>query len=244
MESLSPIGENQGIRFFYESKELDSIQPSASVIPYWYRKVPLTLAQPDGTVKPSVKNCFPFAEALNIGYLLLTTEDYVFSQESNGMRVTSSTKDVFLGRPPKQSVVENPIPEGYLRSAMSWSNPVSIEIPEGYSCLFTHPMNRFDIPFFTFSAVVDGYYKMPPGDIAFVIRADFEGVIPAGTPYAQVIPFQRQDFVFEENKGLLQRTEEHFAEIVSRSKDYGEEWRNQKKEYTRNSWKKKSYKIQ
>ena len=68
--------------------------------------------------------------------------------------------------------------------------------------LFTHPLNREDLPFRTLSGMVDcdrwrdGLVHFP----ALWIDPNFEGVLPAGTPVAQAIPIRREtlDLVIEE----------------------------------------------
>jgi hypothetical protein len=36
-----------------------------------------------------------------------------------------------------------------------------------------------------------------PGSMPFFLREGFSGVIPAGTPFAQIIPFKREDWTSE-----------------------------------------------
>jgi hypothetical protein len=72
-----------------------------------------------------------------------------------------------------------------------WTNPWLIKTPKGYSCIFTSPFNR-DAPFNIFDGVVDtDTYDMPVNFPFGLKDPDFEGLIPAGTPIAQVIPFKR-----------------------------------------------------
>jgi len=71
-----------------------------------------------------------------------------------------------------------------------WSNFTilwTIEAPEGYALLFTHPVNRFGLPFTTLTGLVDcdRYYDTW---IHFPARwndVNFSGVLPKGTPIAQ-----------------------------------------------------------
>ena len=41
------------------------------------------------------------------------------------------------------------------RFLIKFHNLWTIEAPEGYSVLFTHPVNRFDLPFTTLTGMVD-----------------------------------------------------------------------------------------
>jgi hypothetical protein len=69
----------------------------------------------------------------------------------------------------------------------------TLQVPDGFSLLFTHPLNREDLPFRTLSGVVDcdlfgdGYVHFP----ALWVDPGFEGVLPRGTPVAQVFALPR-----------------------------------------------------
>jgi hypothetical protein len=231
------------INFFYEEENIakNTIISSSHSIPEWYRKIPLYVNEENEDDKlPSVKHCFPFIEAVTAGYLLLTDEEYVIKQAPEGMLVTTSSGTDLHPRYKTQNS-EPPRPHGYYSLKFPWQVKLSIEIPEGYSCLFTQPLNRFDLPFFSYSAIIDGHYIMPPGIIAFSIREDFEGVIPIGTPFIQIIPFKKEEFILQRKDGLIQSTQENFNEI--RKDVVKEQWRAQKENYRKNHWKKKSYKI-
>ncbi len=60
--------------------------------------------------------------------------------------------------------------------------------------LFTHPLNRPDLPFQTLSGLVDadrfgrGYVHFP----ASWLDPDWDGTLPKGTPVVQAIPIPRQ----------------------------------------------------
>ena len=75
-----------------------------------------------------------------------------------------------------------------------WINPWSIKTPKGYSCLFTQPMHRPSV-FTILDGVVDTDKYDSPVNFPFLLNDwDFEGLIPAGTPMAQVIPFKRDSW--------------------------------------------------
>jgi len=81
-----------------------------------------------------------------------------------------------------------------------WINPWSIKTPKGYSVLFTQPMHR-ESPFTILDGIVDTDSYNAPVNFPFVLNDwDFEGLIPAGTPMAQVIPFKRDSWQMEIGK--------------------------------------------
>jgi len=55
-------------------------------------------------------------------------------------------------------------------------------------------MNRFDLPFLNTTGVVDSDKVHLLGTFPFFIVDGWEGTIPAGTPYLQVLPFKREDW--------------------------------------------------
>jgi hypothetical protein len=58
------------------------------------------------------------------------------------------------------------------------------------------------LPFQTFSGVVDTDSYTMPVNFPFLLRKDFEGVIPKGTPIAQVIPIRRDSWTSEKTQYL------------------------------------------
>ena len=76
----------------------------------------------------------------------------------------------------------------------------SIKTPKGYSCLFVQPFHRESI-FTIMPGVVDTDLYTGPVNFPFVLNdPNFEGLIPRGTPIAQVIPFKRDDWYMEFGK--------------------------------------------
>jgi hypothetical protein len=43
---------------------------------------------------------------------------------------------------------------------------------------------------------------MPAGQTPVLFKNNFSGIIPAGTPIAQIIPFKREDWIIKEDKSL------------------------------------------
>jgi hypothetical protein len=70
------------------------------------------------------------------------------------------------------------------------------------------PMNRFDLPFMNTTGIVDSDKVHLLGSFPFFIADGWEGTIPAGTPYLQVLPFKRENW-------------EHEIEILNTSEIYG-----------------------
>jgi hypothetical protein len=58
-------------------------------------------------------------------------------------------------------------------------------------------MNRYDLPFYVQSGIVESDIWGLPVFIAFFLKRNFQGVIPKGTPIMQIIPFKRDSWELE-----------------------------------------------
>ena len=90
-----------------------------------------------------------------------------------------------------------PMQKEFEEQPFKWNSPWLIKTPKGYSTLFTHPLNHFDLPFITMSGIVDTDSYTMPINFPFILRSDFEGIIPKGTPIAQIIPIKRDSWLSE-----------------------------------------------
>ena len=85
--------------------------------------------------------------------------------------------------------------------------------------MITHPLNRNDLPFITISGIVDGNFAISAdGNVPFYIKNNFEGIIPQGTPIAQLIPFYRQNWFFKIKKGLVKKFITYIEKNVEKHK--------------------------
>ena len=109
---------------------------------------------------------------------------------------------------------------------------VAINIPKNYSILFTHPLNRHDLPFTTLSGIVDsGLITSPTGSVPFYIKENFEGLIPQGTPIAQLIPIRQESWSSKIKNGLVEKS---LKQTISSNLVFSG-W------YKKNIWKRKNY---
>src|SRR3546814_15744597 len=75
-----------------------------------------------------------------------------------------------------------------------WRSDVcSSDLEDGWSLLYTHPLNRFDLPYRTITGLVDNdrYHDVFTHIPALWTDPDFVGTLPAGTPIAQSVPIRR-----------------------------------------------------
>lgn len=170
------------------------VEPSGKYIPDWYRDSD-KFADKEKT-KPTYKQCISFLDALTSGYMISTTCDIYVKHTSNGDIVFEHSFDAFQNVVKRgyESVAGLAHAQGWSPQVFAWVFPYGIKTPKGYSVLITHPLNRDDLPFRTTSGVVDSDRYHSSGAVPFSLKDDFEGLIPVGTPIAQVLPFKRDSW--------------------------------------------------
>jgi hypothetical protein len=163
-------------------------RPASREIPTWYKEL-------EGVINGghTIKKCMPFLDAITAGYTLVLAADVHFSKGT----YQEISKIPMIDLHTKDQVGDFNLPKEYSDQPFKWLNHFLIETPKGYSSLITHPINRPDLPFYVITGIVDTDTFPVPVNFPFFIRADFDGIIPEGTPIAQVIPFKRTDWKSE-----------------------------------------------
>jgi hypothetical protein len=182
--------------------------PGVSNVPEWYRSLArfhmsnddITLGVnnnigTDGAMV-ATKMCMPFFDALTGGYHYVLEDDLYVDLDPNGMPILSWGGEVMLVD--KRPTIELPLPDNCHPIHYGWRMNWYYETPPGYSVLITHPMNRFDLPFYTMSGIVESDIWGLPVFTAFFLKRNFIGVIPKGTPLFQIIPFKRENWELQE----------------------------------------------
>lgn len=207
------------------------VSPIKSHIPKWYKEqTELWVNNKKAFQGQTLKQCIPFLDAMTAGYCIELSGDLFVEQRDGHAYITWGTKTAPVStRAPEQSRTL-PIPVGFDETHFLWSPEGSLKLPKGYSAVFTHPLNRFDLPFVSLSGVIDDFV-LGPGKFPFFIQKGFEGLIPAGTPILQIIPFKREEWKAEETKGLHQEGIINIDKSASLIANF----------YKKNIWKKKTY---
>ena len=160
--------------------------PAYKNIPEWYRA-----SQPFVDGVETLKKCVPVLDSMTTGYMLTLSSDIMFShgavQDISVKGAVSSHIDGQIGN--------LKIPSEYHKTVYKWTNSFILKTPKGYSTFFTHPANRIDLPFYSFSGLVDTDRFPVEVHFPFLVKKDFVGIIPAGTPIAQAIMVKREDWV-------------------------------------------------
>jgi hypothetical protein len=193
-------------RHWLTKESLSAPGPIIRTIPEWYRKADRFAKKPNGDFWqgpdqgkiPTWKACPAIFDIMGTGYTLKTPCDIEFSHvDKNTLSITISDGRYKDFCTPRQPMEQFEHPRGYYQSHFAWFPDWAVETPEGYSALYTQPFNRFELPFLTTSGIVDNDNVNLPGSMPFFLIEGFTGVIPAGTPFAQIIPFKREDWTSE-----------------------------------------------
>jgi hypothetical protein len=196
------------------SKEFEPPELASKNIPDWYKNMESYMGgtkklNGHGINQGTIKRCMPVFDAMTAGYLILLPADvnvsikeYTPTDPKTGEVIPDLPTKMMhhfewcsfntVGFHPVEQAPDHPLHNG--NPYPKWMNPWSIRTPKGYSTLFVQPMHR-DAPFTIMPGVVDTDKYFAPVNLPMVINdPDFEGLIPKGTPIAQVIPFKRDSW--------------------------------------------------
>ncbi|WP_217468210.1 hypothetical protein [Haloterrigena gelatinilytica] len=168
--------------------------PANKVLPEWYRHLEGRMGE--GLNQSTVKRCAPFLDALSMGWIIPLAGEVEFNAQSEEFvnYEWGFDRELVSNHSPDQVGGEEfplaPFP------IIKFHNFWAINVPDGYSVLFTKPLNRVENRFQVFSGVVDcdSYYNYVNFPCVWS-APEFSGVIPAGTPLIQAIPFKRDGII-------------------------------------------------
>jgi len=146
----------------------------------------------EGNLNFTIKACPPFLDSMMSGYMISTEFDMNVSWIEGEPHFEWRAGGRLISHHGKQQLAKEQIPEGFSDQPLKFNNPWQIVTPKGYSILFTHPLNREDLPFRTISGIVETDIYKNTINFPFLIKENFEGLIPAGTPIIQITPFKRE----------------------------------------------------
>jgi hypothetical protein len=192
---------NKIIKFTNTSNfnNLEKPIPASTVLPDWYKKTESYINSKkiptgSGNTDATIKKCMPVFDAITSGYIIVLPAD-VYVSIKDGQQYFEWSNFGLVSFHPIEQAPEHPNrkPHAYPK----WNNHWAIKTPNGYSTLFVQPFHRESI-FTILPGIVDTDTYLAPVNFPFVINdPTFEGLIPKGTPIAQVIPFKRDSWKME-----------------------------------------------
>lgn len=215
-----------------------TIASSKSFVPSWYKdqpRFPDNLKEIKKLPHPlTFKMCSAFGDSFISGYTIPLPVDIAVEKTENGPIISWSSQadpSGFLSVRDKALSENLPTPTGFYDVHFVWLTKHCLKIPKGYSVLITHPFNRYELPFLTLTGIVDGEYTMPKGNVPVFFKEGFEGIIPAGTPIMQILPFKTENWTSEEDSLIIKEADINDKKSINLA--YG--W------YKKNIWKRKMY---
>lgn len=175
---------------------LEQPQPASKFIPDWYKNMQSYIGgekKPggDGTTTATVKRCMPVFDAINAGYIITSPAD-VYVSIKEGQQYFQWAALNLINFHPTEQAPEHPAKKPF--AYPKWTNIWAVRTPKGYSTMFVQPMHRESV-FTILPGIVDTDKYYAAVNFPFVINdPEFEGLIPQGTPIAQVIPFKRDSW--------------------------------------------------
>ena len=171
----------------------------------------------------TIKKCVPVLDAMTTGYFLETQFDLIFAknEDSGGYSFSyrpdeSNVNKYPITMHPWEQVRNMPLDGQFHEYAFKFTSPYLIKTPPGYSCIFSHPFNQIN-PFHSLTGVVDTDMHPLAVQFPFLMRKNWDGIIPKGTPIIQIIPFRRDDWSMRisevPSKLDRQKSEEAFMEF-------------------------------
>lgn len=179
--------------------DLEQPRPASEFIPDWYKNMESYVGGkkiPDGkgVTTGTVKRCMPVFDSIISGYIITLPAD-VFVSIKDGQQYFEWSTFGLISFHSVEQAENHPSRKPY--PYPKFMNPWGIKTPKGYSVLFVQPFHR-EAPFTILPGIVDTDEYYSQVNFPFVINdPSFEGLIPKGTPIAQVIPFKRESWKME-----------------------------------------------
>ena len=198
----------QNVSFIPSSKDAEIFlpypKPAIKYLPKWYKDMPPYLATLDNSdVTGTGKLCMPFLDSFTNGYIQELPCDLEISNyglDENGNDIINY-KWAGPIRPCSTRLEDQnarkvlPSFNDYYETEFHWISIWEPKTPVGYSAMYHHPSNRFDLPFQTLTGIIDTDKWSIHGPVPFLIKKGFTGIIPAGTPIYQITFIKRENWI-------------------------------------------------
>lgn len=178
---------------------LEKPKPAKHYIPEWYKKAKphnnvenKSIPSVDGTPVSTIKKCMPVFDMMTAGYIMETPYDiYVRRTEGEPPYFQWGNNDAIVFQAMEQ--FQNHPYSRDMNYAVRINIPWSIKTPKGWSIMVMQPQHHEPSPLECASGIVDTDDFSIPFNMFLKLRdPNFEGMIPAGTPFLQIIPFKRE----------------------------------------------------
>ena len=177
-------------------KDIEQPEPASKLIPEWYKKMESYVngkKEPgiNGGTSGTIKKCMPVVDSIMAGYIIKTVSDIFVTTKDGSPYFEWASFDAITAHGESQVSLH---PSKANSLTPKFMNPWGIKTPKGYSTLFVQPFHRESV-FTIYPGIVDTDEYCAPVNFPFVLNdPNFQGLIPVGTPIAQVIPIKRDSW--------------------------------------------------
>jgi hypothetical protein len=173
-------------------------QPSKVYSPEWFKEIPnKSIGIDENEIWKTLKHCMPFMDGMFAGYTQELACDVTIKNDGlDNLSYSWNGNFQPLSSREDEGKDKNFMPEAleYYHKDFHWNTFWEPKTPDGYSTLYYHPSNRFDLPFTTMSGIIDTDKWSITGPLPFLLKRGFSGLIPAGTPIYQMIFIKRDSW--------------------------------------------------
>lgn len=222
---------------------IDPPLASKRVLPEWYLDTPPYIDNEktagiysdyvNSGVNTTIKKCVPFLDAITYGYVYCLPMDIEIIKNNKEFIIRWRYNHDLISKHSEDQAPLIPSPVNGEKNIFKWNSDFIIKTPPGYSTFFTHPVNRHDLPYRTFSGIVDTDKYFTPVNFPFQLLdlKEKRTIIEKGTPICQFFPIKRDNWQSEIIKFDEEKTIKGNFEIFSKIKN----------SYKRKFWSKKIF---
>jgi hypothetical protein len=199
--------------------QFEAPAPASEFLPSWYKQLERWMDGDETTsFQMTVAGCRPFFDAINFGWVIPTPVDIMMTADDDLDEWEASWNGDYdaMGSHPLEQIGGKMFP-GDSAIIVKFNNPWLVRTPPGYSTLFMPVLNRPELPFHTFSGVVEtDKYHNTINFPALWTESGFDEKIEAGTPVVQAIPFKRDSVLGESIRRTQSEDEEDLNALTGR----------------------------
>lgn len=214
------------IEFLSSEQHCDILTPPAPAnkfMPEWYKHLPThSKSHRDhrGSLSMTAKKCLPMLDIMTHGFIIpLAGDIHIRTNEDASQIDITENQYIKLTEEHNQDQVGSkfPFPKHHL---VKFINPFVIKTPPGYSCMFIPPVNHIETRFMALGGIVDtDKYDREINFPSVWMATNFDGILPAGTPIVQVIPYKRDTTIEQYNIRPFTDNEYKKREIIRMKQD-------------------------
>ena len=193
-------------------------KPASEYVPQWFRDAK-SYTDPSGKKAPTVdgqpyatiKRCMPLWDMMTAGYIIETPYDIYVRQTDQGPYFQWGAIEAIAFQAMEQT--QNHPNFRDINYAVRIIHPWSIKTPKGWSILIMQPAHQEPTPISILPGIVDtDDYSLPFNMFIKLVDSKFEGMIPAGTPFAQIIPIKRDNW--KSRLGSKKEKDKYSSDVV------------------------------